>query len=65
MEDFDHLYRYANLLEMEQGVQAERLVGRYTEIMPGRPTMASSLSQDNVRRCIDSKVSICRPCSRP
>lgn len=40
LEDFDHLYRYANLLEMEQGVKAEELVGEYTEIMPGRPTIA-------------------------
>ena len=40
LEDFDHLYRYANLLEMEQGVYAEWLVGRYTEIMPGRPTIS-------------------------
>ena len=34
LEDFDHLYRYANLLEMMQGIKAERLVGKYTEIMP-------------------------------
>ncbi len=40
LEDFDHLYRYANLLEMEQGIKAEELVGEYTEIMPGRPTIA-------------------------
>ena len=38
LEDFDHLYRYANLLEMKQGIKAEKLVGTYTEIMPGRPT---------------------------
>ncbi|MBQ2712437.1 MAG: hypothetical protein IJF71_03575 [Clostridia bacterium] len=40
LEDFDHLYRFADLLEMEHGVEAERLVGNYTEIMPGRPTVA-------------------------
>lgn len=40
LEDFDHLYRFSDLLEMEQGVRAERLVGSYTEIMPGRPTVA-------------------------
>ncbi len=40
LEDFDHLYRFADLLEMEQGVRAERLVGSYTEIMPGRPTVS-------------------------
>lgn len=40
LEDFDHLYRYANLLEMDKGIIAERLVGNYTEIMPARPTVA-------------------------
>ena len=40
LEDFDHLYRYADLLEMDDGVHAEDLVGRYTEIMPARPTIA-------------------------
>lgn len=40
LEDFDHLYRYANFLDMEGGIKAEALVGRYTEIMPGRPTAA-------------------------
>ena len=39
LEDFDHLYRYANLLDMEEGVHAERLVGGYTEITPARPTI--------------------------
>lgn len=40
LEDFDHLYRYADLLDMDTGVKAEELVGHYTEIMPGRPTIA-------------------------
>lgn len=40
LEDFDHLYRYADLMEMDDGQHAERLVGRYTEIMPGRPTIS-------------------------
>ncbi len=58
LEDFDHLYRYANLLEMEQGIAAEWLVGRYTEIMPGRPTISHHrFPKDNVRRSIDSKNS--------
>ncbi|MBT1072875.1 hypothetical protein [Pelotalea chapellei] len=39
LEDFDHLYRYSNLLQMTQGLKAEQLVGRYTEITPGRPTI--------------------------
>ena len=58
LEDFDHLYRYANLLEMEQGVYAEWLVGGYTEIMPGRPTISHHRHPvDNVRRSIDAKNS--------
>lgn len=40
LEDFDHLYRYSNLLDMEYGILPEKLVGRYTEIMPARPTIA-------------------------
>ncbi len=40
LEDFDHLYRYANLLENERGIRAETLVGKHVEIMPGRPTVA-------------------------
>ena len=56
LEDFDHLYRYANLLEMEQGVYAEWLVGRYTEIMPGRPTISHHrFPKDNVRKGIKAK----------
>ncbi len=57
LEDFDHLYRYANQLEMEKGIQAERLVGGYTEIMPGRPTIAHHrYPKDNVKRNIDCKT---------
>ena len=40
LEDFDHLYRYADLLEMDKGIIAEKLLGGYTELMPGRPTIA-------------------------
>lgn len=58
LEDFDHLYRYADLLEMDQGIAAEWLVGRYTEIMPGRPTIAHHrYPMDNVKRSINAKAS--------
>lgn len=40
LEDFDHLYRYSNLLDYEYGICPERLVGGYTEIMPARPTIS-------------------------
>lgn len=56
LEDFDHLYRYADLLDMEHGIHAERLVGKYTEIMPGRPTISHHRHPyDNVRRYVDFK----------
>ncbi len=58
LEDFDHLYRYANLLDMTEGVRAERLVGKYTEIMPARPTIAHHrYPKDNVKRHICAKDS--------
>ena len=40
LEDFDHLYRFSNLLLMDYGIKAENLVGKYTEITPGRPTIS-------------------------
>lgn len=56
LEDFDHLYRYADLLEMQEGVEAERLVGGYTEIMPARPTIAHHrFPMDNVKKAGNSK----------
>ena len=51
LEDFDHLYRFSDLLEMEQGVKGEELVGTYTEIMPGRPTISEHRHPfDEIRR---------------
>lgn len=56
LEDFDHLYRYSNLLDMTEGTSPEFLVGRYTEIMPGRPTISHHRHpKDNVRKNINSK----------
>ena len=58
LEDFDHLYRYADLLEMEQGADVKTMVGGYTEIMPGRPTIVEHRHPfDDVRRHIDGKKS--------
>ena len=57
LEDFDHLYRYSNLLDMTEGTSPEFLVGRYTEIMPGRPTISHHrFPKDNVRKNINSKL---------
>lgn len=53
LEDFDHLYRYANLLEMEQGISAKELTKEYTEIMPGRPTISEHRNpRDSVNKFI-------------
>jgi hypothetical protein len=38
LEDFDHLYRYANLYELLDGKDAADLTQSLTEITPGRPT---------------------------
>ncbi len=40
LEDFDHLYRFTNMLDLHEGKAYEKLVGDYTEIMPGRPTVS-------------------------
>lgn len=39
LEDFDHLYRYSNLLQMTQGIKSEEMLGKFTEVIPGRPTI--------------------------
>lgn len=54
LEDFDHLYRYADLLDFEHKIHAERLVGSYTEIMPGRPTISEHrYPVDDIKRPTD------------
>lgn len=54
LEDFDHLYRYANLLDMLEGKKADDITGQLTEIMPGRPTVAEHRHPyDEVRNSSD------------
>lgn len=54
LEDFDHLYRYANLLDLMQGEKAETLLGRFTEVTPGRPTINEHRHPfDDVRNSCD------------
>lgn len=54
LEDFDHLYRYANLFEMIEHRKAEKVVDALTEVMPGRPTkMHQRHPIDNVREPYD------------
>ncbi|MBQ4535926.1 MAG: hypothetical protein IJA22_03755, partial [Clostridia bacterium] len=50
LEDFDHLYRFSNLLKTDFDIDAKKLVGGYTEIMPARPTISHHRHPvDNVR----------------
>ena len=39
LEDFDHLYRYAALLDRLEGKDANNILQSYTDILPGRPTL--------------------------
>ena len=56
LEDFDHLYRYANLLESDMGAKAEDYVGDYTEITPARPTVSHHRHPyEEVKPHIDNK----------
>lgn len=56
LEDFDHLYRFANLLKIDYGIEAENLVGRYTEITPGRPTITEHRHPyDSIRFSMNNK----------
>ena len=54
LEDFDHLYRYANQLEMEQGIQAERLVADIQRLCPA----AQQLHTTDIRLITLKTVSI-------
>jgi hypothetical protein len=51
LEDFDHLYRYANLYQLLEGKKADAITGQLTEIMPGRPTIFEHRDpRDEIRR---------------
>ncbi|GAA4901462.1 hypothetical protein LX16_0416 [Stackebrandtia albiflava] len=54
LEDFDHLYRYANLFEMVERRKARKVVDDLTEVMPGRPTALHHRDPvDNLREPYD------------
>lgn len=56
LEDFDHLYRFANLLYLDKNQESAPLVGRFTEITPARPTIAHiRYPKDNVKAHMDAK----------
>lgn len=54
LEDFDHLYRYAALLDRLEGKDANNILQSYTDILPGRPTVQEHRSpRDDVRAPYD------------
>lgn len=56
LEDFDHLFRFANLLKQDYGTKAETLLGGLTEVMPGRPTVSEHRHPyDFIKRSLTSK----------
>lgn len=51
LEDFDHLYRFAALMDRVEGKDANNLLQSYTDIAPGRPTAIEHRApEDDVRR---------------
>ncbi|HEU4852864.1 MAG TPA: hypothetical protein VFT37_11995 [Telluria sp.] len=51
LEDFDHLYRFAALLDRLEGKDANNILQSYTDILPGRPTADEHRApQDDLRR---------------
>jgi rubrerythrin len=47
LEDFDHMYRYAALLDRVEGKDANNILQGYTDIRPGRPTVDEHRSPEN------------------
>ncbi len=58
LEDFDHLYRYANMYELTEGKQAQEVIGTdLTEVIPGRPTISEHQHPfDTIRNHWDAKT---------
>lgn len=59
LEDFDHLYRYSNLMLLDvPGADPAKAVGKFTEIMPGRPTLAHHrYPKDDLRKAMNANKS--------
>ncbi|MFD2367289.1 hypothetical protein [Pseudoduganella sp. GCM10020061] len=55
LEDFDHMYRYAALLDRLEGKDANNILQSYTDILPGRPTAVEHRApEDDLRRHYDA-----------
>src|SRR5689334_17306545 len=54
LEDFDHMYRFAALLDRVEGKDANNILQSYTDIRPGRPTRIEHRApEDDVREPYD------------
>jgi hypothetical protein len=54
LEDFDHMYRYAALLDRLEGKDAGNLLQSYTDVRPGRPTSEEHRApEDDLRNPYD------------
>lgn len=54
LEDFDHLFRFTDLLAMDEKENFKNLIGTYTEVMPGRPTVAEHRHPfDDIRKPVN------------
>lgn len=57
LEDFDHLYRYSNLLDLDTQIPAQKLIKSYVDITPGRPTIAEHCFPfESVKSPVDFKT---------
>jgi rubrerythrin len=57
LEDFDHLYRYAAMLDRLEGKDANNILQSYTDILPGRPTIDEHRHpSDDLREAFDAKT---------
>jgi rubrerythrin len=54
LEEFDHLYRFAALMDRMEGRDANVILQSYTDILPGRPTsLEHRAPEDDLRRSYD------------
>jgi rubrerythrin len=58
LEDFDHMYRYAALMDRVEGKDANNILQSYTDIIPGRPTSLEHRHPDDDLREPYDKESI-------
>jgi len=57
LEDFDHLYRFAALMDRLEGKDANNVLQSYTDIRPGRPTSeAHRAPEDELRNPYDRRI---------